>query len=215
MTEQEWLRSENWDQMYDVVVPHKSNQRRQDLFCLACVQLFLDLIEDREAKKAFEWLDEHVGERRLPKGGHQRNLFQGQAIGLYNAHQRREQSPAGIAVHIVYDMWVGWYEYVSKKLPGLYPGALQENPWAYLSSVIREMFGNPFRPVNVDPAWITTTVKQIATGIYDEKAFDRMPILADALEESGCTDEVILNHCRQPGTHVRGCWVIDLLLSKE
>ncbi len=59
------------------------------------------------------------------------------------------------------------------------------------------------------------TVQKIARGIYDDRAFDRMPILADALEEAGCTDIEILNHCRQPGEHFRGCWVVDLLLGKE
>ena len=59
------------------------------------------------------------------------------------------------------------------------------------------------------------TVVQLAQAIYDDRAFDRIPILADALEEAGCTEAAILGHCRQPGEHVRGCWVVDLLLGKE
>jgi len=51
--------------------------------------------------------------------------------------------------------------------------------------------------------------------IYSDKTFDQMPILADALEEAGCTSPNILNHCRQPGEHVRGCWVVDLILGKQ
>jgi hypothetical protein len=54
-------------------------------------------------------------------------------------------------------------------------------------------------------------VKQLAEGIYRERAFDRLPILADALEEVGCTSNDVLNHCRQPGDHVRGCWAVDLV----
>jgi hypothetical protein len=80
---------------------------------------------------------------------------------------------------------------------------------------LRDIFGNPFRPVTLDPAWATTTVKHLAQAIYTDPAFDRLPILADALEEAGCTDADILNHCRGPGPHVRGCWVVDLLLGKE
>jgi hypothetical protein len=84
------------------------------------------------------------------------------------------------------------------------------------SNSLRCIFGSlPFRPVTIEPAWITPTVKQLAGAIYEERAFDRLPILADALEEAGCTDADILNHCRQPGEHVRGCWVIDLILSKD
>jgi hypothetical protein len=55
----------------------------------------------------------------------------------------------------------------------------------------------------------------MAEVIYADSAFDRLPVLADALEEAGCTISDILDHCRGPGPHVRGCWVVDLLLGKE
>jgi hypothetical protein len=58
-------------------------------------------------------------------------------------------------------------------------------------------------------------VDRLASHIYDSRAFDRLPILADALEEAGCKDAEILAHCRGPGPHVRGCWVVDLVLGKE
>jgi len=80
---------------------------------------------------------------------------------------------------------------------------------------IRDIFGNPFRPVAFDPAWQSETVVALATGIYAERAFERMPILADALEEAGCDNTDILNHCRGDGPHVRGCWVVDLVLGKS
>ncbi len=80
---------------------------------------------------------------------------------------------------------------------------------------IRDVFGNPFRPVVADPAWLTPTTVAIATAIYADRAFDRMPILADALEEAGCVNADVLLHCRGGGPHVRGCWVVDLLLGKE
>ena len=83
------------------------------------------------------------------------------------------------------------------------------------AELIRDIFGDPFRPVCVDPAWLTPGVVELAQGIYDDRAFDRMLVLADALEEAGCTDTGILTHCRAPGPHVRGCWVVDLLLGKR
>src|SRR5581483_9370855 len=82
-------------------------------------------------------------------------------------------------------------------------------------SWIRDMFPNPFQPVIFDPQWRTQKALALANQIYTDRAFDRMPILADALEEAGCTNADILNHCRQPGEHVRGCWVVDLLLGKS
>ena len=87
-----------------------------------------------------------------------------------------------------------------------------------LPDFLREIFGNPFRWTLIDPGWLAWndgTVPKLAHAIYDERAFDRMPILADALEDAGCNDADILRHCREPGEHVRGCWVIDLLLGKE
>ena len=80
--------------------------------------------------------------------------------------------------------------------------------------LVREVFGNPFRLVTLDRAWLTSTVTALAQAIYDERAFDRLPILADALEDAGCGNQDILGHCRGPGPHVRGCWVVDLLLGK-
>jgi len=86
---------------------------------------------------------------------------------------------------------------------------------ARIFDLFHDVFGNPFRPATVDPTWRTATVTSLAQAIYTERAFDRLPILADALEDAGCTDADILNHCRQPGEHARGCWVVDLVLGKE
>jgi hypothetical protein len=82
-------------------------------------------------------------------------------------------------------------------------------------SALRDIFGNPFCPVSVKPSWLTSDVVSLAKAIYDERAFDRMPIIGDALEEAGCDNADMLNHCRQPGVHVRGCWVVDLVLGKD
>lgn len=81
--------------------------------------------------------------------------------------------------------------------------------------ILRELIGNPFRPATVDPAWLTSAVVPLAEGIYADCSFDRLPILGDALEEAGCDNADILAHCRTPGPHVRGCWVVDLILGKS
>src|SRR6185369_15625565 len=102
--------------------------------------------------------------------------------------------------------------------PAGYPPAAAER-WRFWrasqATLLKDIFGNPFRPVAVDPAWLTSTVVALAEGIYADRAFDRMPSLADALEDAGCDNADILNHCRQPGEHVRGCWVVDLVLGKS
>jgi hypothetical protein len=81
--------------------------------------------------------------------------------------------------------------------------------------LLRDIFGNPFKPVAINRSWLTSTVVSLAQAIYDERAFDRLPVLADALEESGCTSQEMLEHCRGGGEHVRGCWCLDLILGKE
>jgi hypothetical protein len=80
--------------------------------------------------------------------------------------------------------------------------------------LVREVFGNPFRLVSLDPAWRTPAILHLAQAVYDDRAFDHLPILADALEEAGGTNGEVLDHCRSPGPHVRGCWVVDLVLGK-
>ncbi|MFO0849874.1 MAG: hypothetical protein U0871_15165 [Gemmataceae bacterium] len=72
-----------------------------------------------------------------------------------------------------------------------------------------------FRPVAIDPAWRTEAVVGLAAAMYASGGFTPMPILADALEEAGCDDSRILDHCREPGEHVRGCWVVDRLLGRK
>ncbi|HEY1191397.1 MAG TPA: hypothetical protein VGE74_27430 [Gemmata sp.] len=81
--------------------------------------------------------------------------------------------------------------------------------------LLRCIFGNPFRPVAFAPEWRTGTVRALAAQMYESRDFSAMPILADALQDSGCDPDDILNHCRGPGPHVRGCWVVDLVLGKE
>ena len=78
-----------------------------------------------------------------------------------------------------------------------------------------DCFGNLARPVTLDPRWLSSTVLDLARTIYDERVFERMPILADALMDAGCESEEIIKHCQGPGPHVRGCWVVDLLTTRE
>jgi hypothetical protein len=83
------------------------------------------------------------------------------------------------------------------------------------AELIRCILGDPFRPVAFDPMWRSETAVTLARGIYDLHAFDRLPILADALEEVGCDHPEVLAHCRGPGPHARGCWVVDAVLGAE
>jgi hypothetical protein len=93
--------------------------------------------------------------------------------------------------------------------------------------LLRDIFGPlPFRPVAIAPSlleWRDRTVMRLAQAAYDGRQLpagtlerDRLAVLADALEEAGCTDKDILGHLREQGAvHVRGCWCIDLLLARS
>jgi hypothetical protein len=91
--------------------------------------------------------------------------------------------------------------------------------------LLRDIIGNPFRPVTISPAvlaWNDTTIVRLAQAAYDERHLPagtldngRLAVLADALEEAGCTDADILDHLRGPGPHVRSCWPIDIILGKS
>jgi hypothetical protein len=91
----------------------------------------------------------------------------------------------------------------------------EQNQQAHL---LRDVFGNPFCSASIAPpilVWDDGTVLKLAQAIYEEEAFDRLNILADALEEAGCADATILEHLRGPGPHIRGCWPVDLILGKS
>jgi hypothetical protein len=90
------------------------------------------------------------------------------------------------------------------------------------AALLRDICGNPFRPVVLDPTFLTSAVTSLAQAAHEERALPsgeldraRLAVLADALEEAGCSEQAILDHLRGPGPHVRGCWLVDLALAKE
>jgi len=94
--------------------------------------------------------------------------------------------------------------------------AAGEAELAAQADVCRDIFGNPFCPAAFSPEWRTSTAVALASQMYESRDFGAMPILADALQDAGCDNDDILNHCRDAKqVHVRGCWVVDLVLGKE
>ena len=124
---------------------------------------------------------------------------------------------------------LGWVaEYVSRSAPDRERTARWLDARRRMCELLREIVGNPFRPwqavsdfygggfVQPDGLTVRTTdaVRRLAAGVHAEAAFDRLAILADALEEAGATDPELLAHCRRPGGHVRGCWALDVALGR-
>jgi hypothetical protein len=206
--------------MYNRVVhPLKKSRRKLDLFCLACVRLVWHLLDHPALKLPFDLLEVRPGERVVPRGGHMRDLFAGPARALYEWRYRDDLGLNTFAVHIAHDLWADFYGYTFENLErrphGYDLSVLREDPGVFLPAVMREIFANPFRPLEFDPAWRTTSVVQLAQRIYESREFFAMPVLADALQNAGCDNAAVLDHCRAPGQHLRGCWVLDLVLDTE
>ena len=119
-------------------------------------------------------------------------------------------------------LWLPWY---ALNMPGDVAsvignwscgqsGKARDETHAAICRLMRCLFGNPYRPAQLDPSWRTANVRDLARTVYEDRAFDRLPILADALMDAGCEDAGILGHCRNDGPHARGCWVVDLVLGK-
>jgi hypothetical protein len=84
------------------------------------------------------------------------------------------------------------------------------------ATFLRDIFGNPFRPVSFLPEWRTDTAVALARQMYESRDFGAMPILADAFQDAGCDNEDVLSHCRETSQgHIRGCWVVDLVQDKK
>ncbi|HYT95042.1 MAG TPA: hypothetical protein VEL76_40370 [Gemmataceae bacterium] len=197
----------------------KAGRRRLRLFACGCCRLIWDHLPDNQLRDAV-LVAERFAEGQATKD--ELGAAYDRVARMRDDAVHPRETPLGVRVAI--DMAVetahvqaleAAFSMTTTSLPlAGYCGGEKAGE-AALCDLLRCIFGNLIHPVAFDPAWRTTTVKQLALGIYDERAFDRMPILADALEDAGCTDPVILDHCRGPGPHVRGCWVLDLLLGKK
>jgi hypothetical protein len=82
-------------------------------------------------------------------------------------------------------------------------------------ALVHDVVGNPFRPIEFLVGWRSGNTIALARGMYDSRDFSAMPILADALEDAGCDNATILEHCRGDTKHVRGCWVVDQVLGLQ
>jgi hypothetical protein len=98
---------------------------------------------------------------------------------------------------------------------GLNDEARRDAERAAHMELLRCVFGDTLHPVSFDPAWRTPQAVALARTAYEERRFEDLPLLADALEEADCTDAAILEHLRGPGPHIRGCWVVDRVLGKK
>lgn len=237
MTEEEWLLCEHPEYMTPTLRGVVSD-RKLRLLSVAFCNKILHLMQDEESRVAVEVAEQFADgfateEERLNTGFAALDV-KNAAFDRWEADHGQEDPPAGLNYWAAsaaaaalfedgFDALTGalhaagmGYEWDADESliagPGNYAGIELTGSWPHL---IRDVVGNPFKTFKVDQQWRTSQMVELAAKIYDDKAFDKLPELGDAVAEGGCTDEDILNHCRQSNEHVRGCWVVDLILGRE
>jgi hypothetical protein len=242
VTEAEWLACTDPRPMLEFLGDQAWDRKRR-LFALACCRRIWHVIPHECARreqspepfyKALEAVERdaddretkgEAGKHSLPAGSFALNAFGAAcepetSLVLWDQPLRTVSTWASAAVApdtetVLVPWWVG-------RFPTGPAGPAQLAEQAAHCRLLRDIFGNPFRPAALSPAWRAPTVVALAQAAYDNRtlpagALDtaRLTVLADALEEAGCNNADIGSHLRGPGPHVRGCWVVDLVLGKQ
>lgn len=222
MTEAEWFACTDPERMLEFL-RNRITDRKRRLFAVACCRRIWEFMTDERSRKAVELAeksaDQVISSRTIEVvSGEAEEAFE-DAISPDNAFTLECRERAGAACSAA--------SYASNSPVVRHFDAVEVlqaaadatfDPVAERvaqATLVRELWETPIRPVPLDIAWLTPTVKQLAVTVYEARAFDRLPILSDALEEAGCTEQAILTHLRGSGPHVRGCWALDLLLCKS
>jgi hypothetical protein len=230
VTEEEWLNEQHrsqtmlWALRNTSFARSKAGKRKLRLFACACCRLVWDLLDDPLSRQAVEVV-ERFAEAQADK--QELATIYASAQKVVAAHLcrsgARERCAANMAAdaahpqafsaafnHTVYAMPLAGYSARGKEGDQL------------LCDLLRCVLGNPFRRPEPQRAWLTPTVTGLAHAAYDNRLLTsatlepaRLSVLADALEDAGCTDAEILTHLRAPDLHPRGCWAVDLVLGRN
>jgi hypothetical protein len=233
VTEAEWLSCTSYKLMLEVLLD-KGSERKLRLFVCACCRQVWGALPTEDCRRVVE-----VSERYADGLATKKELQQAR-LAARKSILKRDQRCNAPAFWQVADpcSFIAWCTTRETIRAGVQEAAeaagsyLKVHGWGKsnqgqpatfpdphkVAGILREVFGNPFRPACFSRsvlAWNDGTAVKLAQAIYAERSFDRLPVLADALEEAGCDNPDILNHLRGPGPHARGCWALDLLLGKS
>ena len=232
MTEQEWLQANDPMPML-LYLRGKTSDRKPRLFTCACCRQLDPALSDETVRHAVEvterWVDGNVCQEEVgvacraaaavvdePFPGRSRRLMKEEykrewllRMARWVSDSVRPGAAIRSAIRSALVSGGGWQG----------EGVAEEGWQNSLTCFLRDIFGPmPFRPITLDPSWLTWhdgLLVSMARQMYDSRDFTDMPVLADALEEAGCTNQDILGHCRTGVEHVRGCWIVDLVLGKK
>jgi hypothetical protein len=225
MTEAEWLAATDPFELLDSVEAD-ATERKTRLFADACCRRLARFLAAERSRNAIEvsdlYADGLASEEQLITAVSEADA-KGPDVGVRHAIGRVGLTAAKAVIFLTPDLFVNdvliGVIHTMVSAGGTSPHEAAREAYRSESeahaSLLRDIFGNFFRPVTVDPSWLTSTAVSLAKQMYDARDFSAMPILADALQDAGCDSADVLDHCRGPGPHVRGCWVVDLVLGKE
>ncbi len=213
MTESEWLECTDPTPMLDVVLRVNANNRKVRLFACAYARKLWTQFDDERSKQAVEVAEEYADGEAHEQD--RERAWQRADTVVVDAVANQDFVRAAIVVYAK--------RCLAKPMDQVVRLPFHFHTWVLVDVVIvKDIFGNPFRTVSIVPAWLIPTVTTLAQAAYEERILPsgqldpaRLAVLSDALEEAGCDIPDILTHLRGPGPHVRGCWVLDLLLGKE
>jgi hypothetical protein len=236
MTEAEWLNEQRraqamvWTLRGTKVTHTKAGRRKLRVFACACCRLVWDMLNNPVLRQSVE-VAERFAEGQSSKDELEKaycSASEGLGGALTpDAPGAQESTAASMALNVARPQAFSAAFYMTAYPIPLAGYRVQDKEGdALLCDLLRCVFGNPFRPSPPLPpsvlAWSDGTIRRLAEGIYEERRLPegtldtaRLAILADALVDAGCDDEALIQHCREPGPHVRGCWPVDLILSKE
>jgi hypothetical protein len=219
MTEEEWLAARP-----DTILKFqrgKVSDRKLRLFACACVSRVWDLIVAEESRNAVVVAERFADglateiEREKAQVEAQRVWDKGDIYPHESEPPFAWLSDVLIRGEFVGDAWNFTEDRWASLIAAEVIEGIGEQEFAVQTAFCHDIFGNPFHPITLFPSWLTSTVVSLANQMYDSRDFSSMPILADALMDASCDNEEILIHCRGPGPHTRGCWVLDLLTDRE
>jgi hypothetical protein len=199
----------------------RGNLRKERLFACACCRRLWDHMPDARSRAAIDAAEQYA-DGAIDKSG-LRLAQTGATRAARDAPDRGRKSGLGWTPEDAAQLLTNleWSDvFVATTARALYATAnlrlrTVKQEAAEQARLLRDVFGNPFHPIAFSPAWRTGTAVALARTMYAARDFSAMPILADALQDAGCGDEPVLGHCRDPASmHVRGCWVVDLVLGQ-
>jgi hypothetical protein len=215
MTEAQWRACEDSESMVELLRPVVSDRKLRLFACGVCRKL-VTLVGTGEYVLGLEAAEDYADSGRTKSAMKRyRQALTNRRISLSGGNQPEEYTALFLGTVAISEKDFRSFPTCLSDLHRDQQGDLLERVIRAAGPTIRDIFGSPFRPVTFSPSWRTDTAVSLARQMYAARDFSAMPILADALQDAGCDNEDVLGHCRGTGPHVRGCWVVDLVLGKQ